>query len=342
MSATGPLWRTATPRRLIVGLVFGVLLAASVSAGELYRWVDDDGLVHYSDRIPPEAIRHSHTQITNTGVPIETVPAAKSPEELRRERALEQLRAEQQQLIAEQQAADDLLLRTYQTVDDIYLARDNKVSNIASMVAVTRSRIRQQQMRLMSLYAQAADSERAGKDLPGHLRTRIDATERAISDAYAEILTREQQKQALRESYARDIERYQQILERTQRVAAHQTKRQPEVAEVPQLKNLVTCANATECNRRWSLAVSFVRDHAMTPVHLAGDDLIVTAAPTTSEELGLILSRTPDEDGEGASLFLDVQCYRGVSQDEGCQDNWAAEILDAFQLNLDEDRSAER
>ncbi|WP_444920376.1 DUF4124 domain-containing protein [Microbulbifer sp. CnH-101-G] len=37
------------------GILFGSLLvAASTSAGELYRWVDADGRVHFSDRPPAE------------------------------------------------------------------------------------------------------------------------------------------------------------------------------------------------------------------------------------------------------------------------------------------------
>ncbi|WNZ56159.1 DUF4124 domain-containing protein [Microbulbifer sp. MKSA007] len=31
----------------------GLLLTANVNAGELYRWVDDDGRVHFGDRPRP-------------------------------------------------------------------------------------------------------------------------------------------------------------------------------------------------------------------------------------------------------------------------------------------------
>ncbi|MCK5895614.1 MAG: DUF4124 domain-containing protein [Cocleimonas sp.] len=44
-----------------------VLLSSSVY-GKLYRWVDDKGNVSYSDKIPQQAIKHGHVELTQHGL----------------------------------------------------------------------------------------------------------------------------------------------------------------------------------------------------------------------------------------------------------------------------------
>ncbi|AWF83066.1 hypothetical protein BTJ40_20820 [Microbulbifer sp. A4B17] len=43
-------------KSLYITSIFGsLLLAANISAGELYRWIDEDGRVHFGDRPPVHA-----------------------------------------------------------------------------------------------------------------------------------------------------------------------------------------------------------------------------------------------------------------------------------------------
>ncbi|PKM23189.1 MAG: hypothetical protein CVV10_00415 [Gammaproteobacteria bacterium HGW-Gammaproteobacteria-14] len=46
----------STPRYLVVVCVSALLLASTVSAGSLYRWVDDKGVTHFSAVPPPDAV----------------------------------------------------------------------------------------------------------------------------------------------------------------------------------------------------------------------------------------------------------------------------------------------
>ena len=41
-------------------LVLGLAIAAPASAGKLYKWVDEKGNVHFSDKVPPEAAMLAH------------------------------------------------------------------------------------------------------------------------------------------------------------------------------------------------------------------------------------------------------------------------------------------
>lgn len=328
--------RHRSPLRMSAGMVAtlaGVLLslAGAGAAATLYRWVDDEGVVHYSDRVPPSEIQRGRTEISNTGVRLETVPPAKTPEERARERELERARAERQRLIDAQAAADARLLRTYHSVDDIHLARSTKLASIDAAIEVTRSLIRLYQGRLVNLYGEAGDMERAGKAVPEDLRARIASAETMIRNAYTKILEHERQRREVHAGFERDLARYQRLVEPTEAAAAPSG----ETEAPPPLTNLVTCADAAECDRLWPLAVAYVRRHATTPIHLAGDRLIVTAAPRKAGDVGLILSRIADGSGAGEALFLDVQCHRPRQDGRTCQDPRAPELITGFRAALD-------
>ena len=59
--------------KILMMLVLWTLVAMPASAAKLYKWVDEDGKVHYSDKVPPEAIRNEHKQLNEHGVVKETV-----------------------------------------------------------------------------------------------------------------------------------------------------------------------------------------------------------------------------------------------------------------------------
>ena len=55
-----------------VGVMLFVLLVGIVGTAQakLYRWVDEDGKVHYSDKVPPQAIQGEHTRLNERGIPV--------------------------------------------------------------------------------------------------------------------------------------------------------------------------------------------------------------------------------------------------------------------------------
>ena len=70
-----------------------ILLAPAVHA-TTYKWVDDQGVVHYTDKMPPEAINKGSVELNKQGVPIKKNDPALTPEQ-RRAREAEEERARQ-------------------------------------------------------------------------------------------------------------------------------------------------------------------------------------------------------------------------------------------------------
>lgn len=310
--------------RLLIPLLASSLLASAAEAG-LYRWVDENGNVHYTDIIPPSQITKGHTELTEQGVRIKTVPPAKTSEEIQAEKELERLRVQQEQIIEQQKSADRVLLQTFRSEDDIKMARDGKLSSIEVMIQVTKANIRRQQEWLSGLRTEAANLERVGKPIPKKLSDSISSSERSIREAYRIIVDREEQKKTIRDRFERDLDRFRQLRNRNR-------SPKPDEEEIPRpvLHNIVTCRDAAECDRLWQKAVAYVRQRATTRVQTIGPNILITAPAGNGSEISLLLSRIDDEGGDGASLFLDLQCESSPRGEELCESPKAMEIISGF------------
>jgi hypothetical protein len=104
--------------------------AAETNGHKLYKWVDDQGVTHYGDSIPPEYAGREQHVINSQGVETERVEAQKTSEQLAAE--------EQKKLDAEQSAARDKnLLNTYVAVSEIERLRDQRLALLSDQVKVT-------------------------------------------------------------------------------------------------------------------------------------------------------------------------------------------------------------
>jgi hypothetical protein len=54
----------------------------STRAGALYKWIDEEGQIRYSDRLPVNQNKRKHQQLNSYGVILSTKEAAKTDEEL--------------------------------------------------------------------------------------------------------------------------------------------------------------------------------------------------------------------------------------------------------------------
>lgn len=119
--------------RSLAALIATLALVASAGA-TTYKWVDDQGVVHYTDKIPPEALNKGNTVLDKNGVPIRRTDPPLSPEQ-RRAKAEEDAR--QQQLAKDRELVerrDRALLATYTVESEIDLARNRALSTIDAQV----------------------------------------------------------------------------------------------------------------------------------------------------------------------------------------------------------------
>ena len=99
-----------------------------------YKWVDDQGKVHYTDKIPPEAVNKGSIELNKEGVPIKKNDAALTPEQ-RRAREVEEERSRQAAKIRDEiQRKDRALLQTYTTESEIELSKRRALGTIEGQI----------------------------------------------------------------------------------------------------------------------------------------------------------------------------------------------------------------
>ena len=142
-------------KQLILSLaVIGAIMAVGTAEAQkksppkkLYRWVDKDGKVQFSDSLPPEAIDQARTELNNSGRVVADVDRALTPEE---RAAADAAAAEADRLEAEAERTrktEEAMLASYETEDDLRNSQATKVT----MLQQTLEEERQTDVQLTNL-----------------------------------------------------------------------------------------------------------------------------------------------------------------------------------------------
>lgn len=143
---------------LLISLFAGAALADTPQ--KLYRWVDKDGIVHYGDSIPAEYAEIEKQVLNDAGVTVDILRGKKTAEERAEEARLAQLALEREL----QRRADQALLATYLSVDEIMLHRDRRVELFQAQARVTELYLRNLQRRHLSLLQEASNFQPYSSD----------------------------------------------------------------------------------------------------------------------------------------------------------------------------------
>ena len=304
----------------------------SAPAAKLYKWVDEQGNVQFSDKVPPEYAKQERKILNEQGLTVDTVERAKTPEEIAQEKRLAELRAEQQRLIAEQAARDRVLLNTFRSEDDILLARDGKLAAVDVLIKVTEGNIKRIQDRLTEMQNNAARMERAGETVSPKFLAQIDDLRRQIRDAQASITAKEAEKGRIHTAYDADASRFRSLRNLTTHGPGGE---QTGGADRAKLVDSVECKDPAACDRAWPLAEAYVRQHATTPMEMLSDSIIMTASPRGDQDVGITVSRIPQGEGEGFLLFIDVQCRDTPNGRKFCESDKVKAVRSGFQAHVE-------
>ena len=197
--------------RCIISLTFITCVSLSAHAATLYKWVDSNGVVHYSDHLPPEESKRAHKTLTDQGITIETTAAQKTKEELAREAQLRELERQQEKQHEEARRHDQMLLDSYRDEQELIATGDEKIAAIESTINIIKGRIQRLRLQLQHFFRKAADRERSGRSVPDAILQKIAATKKKIDSNMDFIASKRQEQDELRKQFATDLQRYREL-----------------------------------------------------------------------------------------------------------------------------------
>jgi len=201
---------------LLILLCLALCGLEAVAQQTLYRWVDDQGVVHYGDRVPPEYADRDRDLLNSQGVAVGSQEGVQTEEERAEAARLAAIEEESRQARVASARRDQVLLDTYLSVAEIEQLRDRRLELIAAQIKVTEHYLNNLRKRLVRLQREAADykpySDRPdAADVPEDLGLELSRTIASIS-LYEQTLTRSRgEQETLTAAFAQDIERFAQL-----------------------------------------------------------------------------------------------------------------------------------
>lgn len=313
-----------------------IALAAAYGMGSeaaTYRWVDEKGMVHYSDRVPPEEAKRRRSKLDSEGREVEVIEGAKSPEQIESENRLKQLRRDQERILAEQRDRDMALLKTYRSEEEIDLALQGKVNMLESLIKVTEANRQRQQDLLEGHEKRAADLEKKGQAIPKVLRDAIESARRQIVQQDEKIRRIEEEKASIADNFAKTKARFRSISDSKIGLAGHQAWLEPpnfadksDTGEV--IVSAVDCSGAEMCDKAWRLARDYVLEHSAAPLAIDNDRILQTVTPQDEREFMVTVTRINRKTEN--ILFLDIRCWPSTVGEALCASSEVRKIRAGF------------
>ena len=191
------------------GAVFATATASAAGGATTYKWVDDQGVVHYGDTIPPQYAQKESTVLNKEGVQVGHKEATKTAAELAAEAAV----AEQ---VARQKQRDSFLLATYTSVKDIEQLRDERLLQIKGQRVAAEQYVASLGERLSALQTRAQNfkpysSRPDAHRMPDDLAEQMVHTINDIRTQKAALTSSLEEEAKTQSQFQADIDRYKEL-----------------------------------------------------------------------------------------------------------------------------------
>ncbi len=190
----------------IVWLAVASYSATASAEVKLYRYKNSAGVQVINSSIPAEYSQFGYEVINAAGEILETVPPAPTKDAIEK--------ANQQRKILD---AYKLLKRRYSSIADIERAKQRKLDNINTNIAILNGNIQKLETRVDELVGKAAESERKGRSVPKYILTQLEDTKAELRISEDLLSYRKQEYREVTQKYDEDIRAF---------IAGHQLEKE--------------------------------------------------------------------------------------------------------------------
>lgn len=217
--------RNALSRSAAVSAIAALLWAGPAAAAEVYRWVDENGEVHYSATLPPEHLDRGHDVLNQQGIVIDEdqklTPTAPKPEPISKDVPQELPRDSSglprpKALYSEtelQQRQDNFLLLRYESEEEILEAMNVEIKQLnydRRLLEGSRASTHQAYRGQIRV---AADRQRAGLPVQAETTREIRKLRTALAANDESMATLQHREDAIRADFQKQLDRYRYLIE---------------------------------------------------------------------------------------------------------------------------------
>lgn len=195
---------------IAAAVAFAIFMADGVAMGAdkkaLFRWVDENGQVHYGDKVPPKDSKQGRETINKNGTVTKVVPRELTGAELQQAQA--RIAADKAAAEAHQQRLiyDRYLLQSFSSVADLQSAREERLTALDGRVALAQAAVIENEKTLADLRARSGS-----KASDGALKKQIESFEGSLIDNLQAVRKLREERTATELKYTADIERFKAL-----------------------------------------------------------------------------------------------------------------------------------
>jgi len=187
-----------------------LLTAAGPARATTYKWTDEKGVVHYSDKMPPEAVDKASVQLNKEGVPVKRTEKVPTPEE---RRALEQDEERQRQVAKQREEIarrDRALVASYTSEAEIDLARNRALQTINTAIQSSLAFSEQLNKRKTELATKKTESQ--GKSMVSALDRELESIDAELARQADLIAQKKREVSVITAKYDADKNRWRELV----------------------------------------------------------------------------------------------------------------------------------
>jgi len=194
---------------LIALLAIGTAFSLSVSA-KTFKWVDDQGVTHYGEIIPPEYASKNRDTLNKSGAVIKSQEIL-SPEQRHAKEAESVKKNADAVIIKDQKRYDKSLTSTYSSVEEIELSRTRNIKQVESRINSIKARLKMTDASLLNLQIDADERTKGGQKIPASLHDDIAETIERANHLQADLDKQMAEIQEVETRFDADIARYKEL-----------------------------------------------------------------------------------------------------------------------------------
>ncbi|MDD2721161.1 MAG: DUF4124 domain-containing protein [Gallionella sp.] len=194
---------------LLIALLSIAAICPSASA-KTYKWVDDHGVTHIEQTIPPEYANKDRKTLNKSGTVVRSEDVLTAEERRAKESEAAKSKAESD-AVRDQKRHDKSLISTYSSIDEIELSRQRNIQQLETRIAGIQAKLKITSAKLAGLAADFESRKKAGQKIPGSLYDDLSETQNQLNRLKLDLDKYNAEKQQVDARFEADKVRYREL-----------------------------------------------------------------------------------------------------------------------------------
>jgi Domain of unknown function (DUF4124) len=194
---------------MLASAAFCTLFCINAEA-KLYKWVDEKGVTHYGETVPPEYANSEKMKLEKGR--IEKVERNKPAEDKNAQSNKDKPgKLQDNQATLDARRHDNALLNSYSNEKEIDLARDRNLSQIEARIGSYTTLLKSAHETVDQLHQESDNRTKVGKKIPQSLTDDIAAAEARVDKLQNDLDTNVKESETVKARYEADKQRFREL-----------------------------------------------------------------------------------------------------------------------------------